>query len=166
MIIKVGRGKKKCTSGTHSEMDSWEGPSLFFAFLQLATFPEAAASYAPIGTVTPTKIIKMALLHVPVFGVFSKALNKENCRRLRNIKGKPQEYGLWENVMAKSINSGVREKLITSLTNSGSTSLCLCFLICKMKIIMRIVTYSYCWGLKKKMYSYSTVPGTQLQVFG
>lgn len=137
-------------------MDSWEGPGLFFAFLQLATFPEAAAGYATIGTVTPTKIIKMALLHVPVIGVFSKALNKKNCRRLHNIKGKPQEYGLWENVMAKSINSRVREKLITSL-NNGSTSLCL--LICKIKIIMRIVTYSYCWGLNKKIYNYSTGPG-------
>ena len=146
-------------------MDSWEGPSQF-CILQLATFSEAAVSYATIGTVTPTKIIKMALLHVPVFGVFSKALNKENCRRLRNIKGKPQEYGLWENVMVKSINSKVREKLITTLTNSGSTSLCLCLLICKIKIIMRIVTYSYCWGLNKKICNYSTVPGTQLQVFG
>lgn len=93
MIIKVGRKKRSAPLG-HIQKWILGNAQACFAFLQLATFPEAAVSYATIGTVTPTKIIKMALLHVPVFGVFSKALNKENCRRLRNIKGKPQEYGL------------------------------------------------------------------------
>lgn len=47
---------------------------------------------------------------MPVFVGFCKALNKENCRRLYNIKGKPQKYGLWESEMVKSINPRFREK--------------------------------------------------------
>jgi len=93
-------------------MDSWGKAQacVSFAFVQLITFPRAAVGCATRGTVTPTKIIKKALLDGPVLGVFCKALNEENCRRRHNIKGKPQEYGLWEAVMGKNINRRVREK--------------------------------------------------------
>ena len=90
MIIKVVRGKKSTPLG---HIQKWilgkAQACLPFAFLQLATFPKAAVGYVALGTAPPTKIIKKALLDVPVFGVFCEALNKENCRRLHNIKGKP-----------------------------------------------------------------------------